>query len=159
VSDRPLDGLLPRTEAWVQEELAAQRRVLANLRLQQAALEVSDLPALDRAVAEARELQKLTRERDRRRKMLLKDFQRLWGVSAKSMTLGSICARLGGSGRRLKKLRDELNDVVRDVARTGQRVRTFARYHQGVIREVVETVVKNEGGSVERGGTLLNAEA
>jgi len=154
-----LDGLVPRTEAWVQEELGAQRRLLENLRLQQAALEGSDLASLDEAVRAGRDLTRRSTERDRRRKMLLKDFQRLWGVSAQSMTLGSICARLGGSGRRLKRMRDELRDVLRDIARTSQRVRTLARYHQGVIHEVVETVVEQEGGSMERGGTLLNAEA
>lgn len=156
---RPLDGLVPRTEAWVQEELGAQRALLANLRLQQTALEGADLEALEAHVVAGRDLVRTGPERDRRRRMLLKDFERVWGVSVKSMTLGSICARLGGSGRRLKRLRDELRDVLRDIARTGQRVRTLARYHQGVILEVVETVVEQEGGSVERRGTLLNAEA
>jgi hypothetical protein len=156
---QPIDGLLPRTVSWVQEELAAQRRLLENLKLQQAALEAADLDSLDVAVAAARELRSGAGARDSRRRMLLKDFQRLWGVSAKSMTLSSICARLGGSGRRLKILRDELQDLLRDVARSGQRVRTLARYHQGVIREVVDEVVTNEGGSTERRGTLLNAEA
>jgi len=154
-----LDGLIPRTEAWVQEEIGAQRLLLDNLRLQQAALEDADLKSLDGAVRGGRELARKGPERDRRRRMLLKDFQRLWGVSAQSMTLGSICSRLGGSGRRLVRLRSDLRDILREVARVGQRVRTLARYHQGVLHEVVETVVEQEGGSTERGGTLLNAEA
>ncbi len=154
-----IDGLIPRTEAWVQEELAAQRALLTNLRLQQDALEGSNLGGLEEAIRAGRELARRAPERDRRRRMLLKDFQRLWGISAQSMTLGSICARLGGSGRRLKRMRDELKETVRELARVGQRVKTLARYHQGVIHEVVETVVEQEGGSTERGGTLLNAEA
>jgi len=154
-----VDGLVPRIEALVQEELCAQRRVLENLVRQENALTNADIASLEGALSEARDLAAGASPRESQRRMLLKDFERLWGVSAKSLTLGSIAARLGGSGRRLKRMRAELSDELREVGRTAARVRTFARYHQGVIREAVERVVEQEGGVASEGGTLINAEA
>lgn len=154
-----VDGLVPRIEALVQEELGAQRRILANLKKQEAALTNADIASLEEALAEARDLGSGSAPREAQRRMILKDFERIWGVSAKSLTLGSIAARLGGSGRRLKRMRAELADELREVGRTAARVRTFARYHQGVIREAVERVVESEGGVANEGGTLVNTEA
>lgn len=155
----PVDGLVPRLEALVQEELGVQRRILENLVSQEAALLGANIDMLEQSLAAAREITATAPQREARRRMILKDFERLWGVSAKSLTLGSIAARLGGSGRRLKRMRAELNEELREVGRTAARVRTFARYHQGVIRETVERVVEQEGGVASRGGTLVNAEA
>lgn len=154
-----LDGLIPRIEALVQEELAMQRRVLENLQLQEKALIAADGAGLDELLVTARGILAAATPREARRRMLLKDFERIWGVSAKSLTLGSIAARLGSGGRRLKRLRAELSDVLREVARTSTRVRTFARFQQGVIRETVERVIKAEGGLISEGGALINAEA
>ena len=154
-----VDGLVPRIESLVQEELEAQRRILENLKRQEAALTHADIASLEAALADARDLAAAASPRESRRRMILKDFERLWGVSAKSLTLGSIAARLGGSGRRLKRMRSELAEELREVGRTAARVRTFARYHQGVIRETVERVVEQEGGVPSEGGTLINAEA
>jgi hypothetical protein len=154
-----VDGLVPRIEALVQEELAAQRNILANLELQESALTSVNIEALESALVASRDLAAAAGPREAQRRMILKDFERLWGVSAKSLTLSSIAARLGGSGRRLKRMRAELAEELRRVAQVATRVRTFARYHQGVIRETVERVVEQEGGVPSEGGTLINAEA
>jgi len=154
----PIDALVPRIEAVVQEELAAQRRILENLLEQEKALLSADVAGLEKALAETRNVIREAGPRESRRRMLLKDFEHLWGVSAKSLTLSSIAARLGGSGRRLKRMRAELADELREVARTAARVRTYARYQQGVIRETVERVVEQEGGVGSQSGTLVNTE-
>ena len=154
-----LDAMVPRLEALVQEELGVQRQVLENLTAQEAALLAADGDAVDSLLVEARSLMAGATARDTRRRMLLKDFERLWGVSAKSLTLGSIAARLAGSGRRLKRLRTELSDVLRETARTSTRVRTYARFQQGIIRDTVERVIESGGGRPSEGGTLVNAEA
>lgn len=154
-----LDGLIPRMEAWVQEELLAQRKVLENLKRQEVVLLATELNILEELIAEGRALRAATKPRDRRRHMLLKDFERVWGVSAANMTLGSIAARLGTSGRRLATLRKDLKEVVTEIAQLAQRVRTFARYHQGVIQEVVEDVLERDGQLLEEGGALVNTEA
>ena len=113
-----LDAMVPRLEALVQEELGIQRQILENLVAQEAALLEANGDMVDALLAEARGLMAGATGRDTRRRMLLKDFERLWGVSAKSLTLGSIANRLAGSGRRLKRLRTELSDVLRETART-----------------------------------------
>ena len=154
-----IDGLVPRIEALVLEEIDLQRRVLANLASQEVALIAADGAGLDELLDQARRLIQETAPREARLRMILKDFERLWGVSAKSLTLGSIATRLEGSGRRLKRLRTELLDVLREVARTGSRVRTFARFQQGIIRETVERVIESEGGKSKDSGSLINAEA
>lgn len=154
-----LDAMVPRLEALVQEELGVQRQILENLTAQETALLAADGDAVDALLVEARSLMAGATARDTRRRMLLKDFERLWGVSAKSLTLGSIAARLEGSGRRLKRLRTELSDVLRETARTSTRVRTYARFQQGIIRETVERVIESGGGRPSEGGTLVNAEA
>ncbi len=153
-----VDGLVPRIEAILQEELGAQRRILANLQAQERALLSADVAGLEAALAETRDVIREAGPREARRRMLLKDFERLWGVSAKSLTISSIAARLGGSGRRLKRMRAELLEELREVGRTAARVRTYARYQQGVIRETVERVVEQEGGVGSQNGTLVNAE-
>ena len=154
-----LDAMVPRLEALVQEELGVQRQILENLTAQEAALLAADGDAVDALHVDARRLMAGATSRDTRRRMLLKDFERLWGVSAKSLTLGSIAARLEGSGRRLKRLRTELSDMLRETARTSTRVRTYARFQQGIIRDTVERVIESGGGRPSEGGTLVNAEA
>ena len=154
-----LDGLIPRLEAWVQEELGAQRKLLANLKLQEKAIEITELEDLDRFIQEGRNLRATSGPRDRRRHMLLKDFERVWSVSAKALTLGSIAARLGSNGRRLNILRKDLKTTLKEIGSVARRVRTFARYHQGVIHEVVEDVLETNGDIVKQGGTLVNTEA
>jgi len=154
-----LDAMVPRLEALVQEELGVQRQILENLTAQEAALLAADGDAVDALLVDARRLMAGATSRDTRRRMLLKDFERLWGVSAKSLTLGSIAARLEGSGRRLKRLRTELSDMLRETARTSTRVRTYARFQQGIIRDTVERVIESGGGRPSEGGTLVNAEA
>jgi hypothetical protein len=51
-----LDGLIPRLEAWVQEELNAQRQILDNLKGQERAIQVTDLDSLDTHVQDGRNL-------------------------------------------------------------------------------------------------------
>ena len=91
-----IDGLVPRIEALVLEEIDLQRRVLVNLASQEVALIAADGAGLDELLDQARRLIQETAPREARRRMILKDFERLWGVSAKSLTLGSIAARLEG---------------------------------------------------------------
>ena len=154
-----LDGLIPRLEAWVQEELGAQRKLLENLKSQEKAIVSTDLDGLDLCIQEGRKLRATSGPRDRRRHMLLKDFERVWSVSAKALTLGSIVARLGSNGRRLDTLRRDLKETLREIGGIARRVRTFARYHQGVIHEVVEDVLETNADAMEQGGALVNTEA
>jgi hypothetical protein len=154
-----LDGLIPRLEAWVQEELNAQRKLLKNLEQQEGALKVTNFDELDLRVAEGRNLRATGGPRDRRRCMLMMDFERIWSVSAKTLTLGSIATRLGSNGRRLSILRKDLKACLTETGQVAQRVRTFARYHQGVIQEVVEDVLNTNGEALNEGGALVNTEA
>lgn len=154
-----LDALIPRLEALVQEELGVQRRILENLQAQEKALVAADGRGLDTLLESGRAIMNDAGARETRRRMIFKDLERVWGVSAKSLTLSSIATRLGSGGARIKRLRTELADVVREVGRTGARVRTFARFQQGIIRETVERVIEAEGGRGAEGGSLINAEA
>jgi hypothetical protein len=56
-------------------------------------------------------------------------------------------------------LRRELKETLKEIGTVAQRVRTFARYHQGVIHEVVEDVLETNDEALQEGGALVNTEA
>jgi len=154
------DNLLRRLEAYVQEEIGAQRRALEYLEAQEQAIRDGDaarIASCGRSVDV--ELRKVG-ERGRRREALLAELGGLWAVAPKTLTLSSICERAAQGSERLARQTADLRKVVAAVTRTSRRLASAARMHRGLTMEVIETVLAGEDElCVASGGTLVDAEA
>ena len=146
--------LLPRFEAWAQEEIGAQQalgaaleghaRVLARGRPQEVEASLAELDAADPRGSERRA------ELDR----LLGEFARRAGVAVETLTLGSVAERFGQRGARLTRLRAELRDittVVRDRSRT---MTLVARQQRALVVQVLEAVLGREALEGNRGAVV-----
>jgi len=146
--------LLPRFEAWAQEEIGAQQalrtaleghsRVLARGRPEEVEASLVELDAADPRGSERRvELEKL-----------LCDFARRTGVAAETLTLGSVAQRFGERGARLARLRAELRDlatIVRDRTRT---MTLVARQQRALVVQVLEAVLGRDALEGNRGAVV-----
>jgi hypothetical protein len=152
--------LLIHTEAWVQEEIVAQKRLSSLLADQERAIVTGDTPDLtETSQAIERELAGSV-PRDRRRRELVDGFARVWGIPAGAMSLSSIAERLGNEARRLVTLRRELRGVVADVLRRGRRISAMAQHHQGLLRDVMHLLAgAGDDRNKDHEGALVNAEA
>ena len=152
-------GLMRRLEAYVQEEIGAQRRLLEILETQEHSIRSGDSAAL---AEQGREIERELRtraERARRRSALLELFGRLWDVAPGTLTLSSICERAGDEAGLLLRQKDDLRNVVAAVTRSSRRLSSAARLHRRLIAEVIETVLAGEDEAcVAAGGTLVDAE-
>lgn len=151
---------LRHLEAYVQEEIGAQSRLLTLLQAQEAALRSHS--ALELAAATAsldRELES-THDRARRRQTILESLARKWSVAASSLSLTSVVERVGDEGERLARQRGELERATRKVQRLARRNAVAANYHQRLTAEVLQAVLAPQsGGLVTDGGGLVDAEA
>ena len=154
------DNLLRQLEAYVQEEIGAQRRALEFLEDQERAIRDGDAARISNSGSCVEgELRKVP-GRSRRRAALLEEFGRLWAVAPKTLTLTSICERVGESSGRLARQTEELRCAVASVARSARRLASAARMHQRLVSEVIENVLAGEEQTcVAAGGTLIDAEA
>ena len=154
-----LSTLMRHLEAYVQEEIGAQRRTTALLQAHEEAVHTT-LPAViqEATLALEQELRPVP-ARARRRDELLRAFGRLWGVEPTALTLGSLIERAGPDADRLVRQRQELRDATAKVARQSRRNAVAARTHQRLTADIIESVLAQGGDSVENGGSLVNAEA
>jgi hypothetical protein len=152
--------ILRKLEACLVEELGAQRRVLARLEAQQAALRAGDPAALD---ARGREIEAdvdSSLQRAQVRAALLRLLAAEWRVDSRTLTLGSIAERAGGEGQRLQRLRGDLRRASAATARALRRNARAARAHQRAWGEVLEGVLSAAvEGDPGAGGRLVDAEA
>jgi hypothetical protein len=151
--------LLRQLEAYVQEEIGAQGRVLAALDQQGAALR-SHEPAriLESTKALDVEIEAQMR-RSSRRTALIEGLAQAWGVAPSSLSLGSIVQRIGDEGARLARQRDDLKRAAGEVAKKSRRNGMVARFQHKIASDVLQAVLVPDGqGSLEEGGTLVDAE-
>jgi hypothetical protein len=154
------EQLLRSLEGYLQEEIGAHARTLSLLRAQEAAILASDPAAVS---AGGNALESETRsvvQRARRRDQLLAELGRHWGVAPGTLTLTSICTRLGPDSARLERQCRELRGIVQQVTRSARRLTTVARRHQRMLGDVIERLV-GAGGRAELmgSGALVDAEA
>jgi hypothetical protein len=146
-------------EAYVQEEIGAQRRTVSLLEAHEQAL-YTTLPAVIQEATKALEEDlRPVQARARRRDELLRAFGRLWGVEASTLTLGSLIERAGPDAERLQRQRQDLRDATAKVARQARRNAVAARTHQRLTADIIESLLAQGGEPVENGGSLVNAEA
>lgn len=158
-----VQSLLIQTEAWAQEELAAQTRMGKLLELQLAAVESSDTKALIEA-ADSIEAELGRRPaRELRRTKLMGEFARAFGVSKQTLTLSSISERAKGLGiatDRIDAARANVREAVARSMRLGRKLSVQARYHQGLFREVLAAIAEgSEQPPDEERGAWVHVEA
>ena len=155
-----IHALVIKLTSWAQEELGAQRRMHALLAEQERAVRAIDSPAITASGARIEEEIAGALSRERRRTRLLKGLGQAWGVDPNALTLASVCERAGDDAAGLLKLRGELRDEAARAVRLGRRITALARYHGGLLEEVMQVLVGEAGdGTEKRAGVLVDAEA
>ncbi|MCC7010969.1 MAG: flagellar export chaperone FlgN [Planctomycetes bacterium] len=154
---------LRQLEAYVQEEIGAQLRLLERLEAQDLALRSHDplriahtTRALDTEIEGAQ-------KRAQRRHTILAGLADVWGLASSSLSLSSVAERVGDDGddgERLERQKQELERISKRVQKLARRNTTVARFHQRLTSDVLQAVlVQDDGGNVHDGGALVDAEA
>jgi hypothetical protein len=152
--------LLRQLEAYIQEEIGAQQRLLALLGSQERAL-VAGVPAEIAAATQKleRELHALP-QRARRRSELLDALAKTWNVAPRALTLASVIERVGDDGDRLRRQRSELRNCAGQVARATRRNAFNARAQERVNGEMLQAVLAaGSNAPLATSGALVDAEA
>ena len=147
-------------EAWAREELAAQRRIVEQIGIQEAALRANDLAAFEAATILVQHEAETGGERQARRDRLIADLARHFGVSPRHVTLASLIERAGPEAGNLAELRRELRTAAQDVARDSRRLRRVMLALREVNREILGSLLGTPGThALDHEGSLVNAEA
>lgn len=145
---------------WAREELAAQRRVLGILELQEAAVHAQDAAATAQSTAELELALEAAPRRSARRARLFHALAERWGVAFQVLSLTSIAERHGPGAEPLLELRDQLEAVATEVAQRNRRVGALIGVHRRVTRDVIRIVLGDEHGDpLGTEGTLVDAQA
>lgn len=137
------------TEAWLQEELGAQRALLAALERVEQAARGGARAKLEHSGQELERLLAPAGMREARRAQLLEKLALALGVPARELTLTKLAARLAEAGletQRLEGLRNELREAVTAVLRAGRRLAAMAQYHRGVLEELCQLLTSESSG-------------
>jgi len=154
-----LAALAIHVEAWLQEELAAQRAIGAALTRIEAAARVGAAADLASSGRELEGLLAGTGARDGRRAALMARLTSALGFTSERVTLPELCARLAADGidtTRLEPMRAELRAVARSVLQASRRMAAMARYHRGFFEELCQLL---RLGASTSDGQLLDAQA
>jgi len=135
-----LQSSVIRLEAWLQEELAAQERMVELLERQEQAIRNSDDPGL-KAAGKDLDLELTSQpRRAARRGVLLAELANAMGIAPTALTLSHVADHAEANGinpTRLRTLREEIRSAAANVLRRGRRVASLARYHQGLLSELM----------------------
>ena len=158
---KSVHALLHQLESYAQEELDLQNRLLAALDAQRAALFSGDLVAMRANVELVDEQVRGSASRAQRRHELLARMAAHFDVAPATLSLGSICARIGPDAERLSRLAGELRVATQAVMHTTRRLAALARMHVRLNDEILDGVLAAKGKSLQdpdRSGALVNAE-
>lgn len=155
----PLQSLLNALQAWAQEELAGQRRILALVARQEQALCANDTHALLDATEELEPEMRAQSERAERRRRLFHRIAAHWQVDAEALSIGSILERCGGHAG-LAALREELRSSSNELVRRNRRFGALAGAQRRLIEELVAGLLQQDDPrALQEGGTLVNQRA
>ncbi len=163
-----IQALVNQTESWAQQELNAQKDLLELLEAQERAIAAGSAEGITSSGEGIQAQLRTGPARERCRLELMRRFARAWGVAAETLTLTSIADRadaeeVATSG--LRQLREELRSVGALVLRRGRRIAAMARYHQGLLAEIMGLLLDDPTGNAllsggrGEGGALVNQEA
>ncbi|MBK8180093.1 MAG: flagellar export chaperone FlgN [Planctomycetes bacterium] len=150
----PASTLVRELENYAVEELELQRRLLTALREQEAALFHGDMAAIREGVQRFDAALRGAPQRAARRGELLRRMAQQFRVSPKSLTLTSICARLGPDGVGLARQATELREATQAVSAATRRLGALARLHVRLNGELLAAVLGGEGAGAMPAGAL-----
>ena len=158
-----LTTLLIQLQAWTQEEIGAQGRLIGLLADQEKAVREGRTDGVRCSGEKLEEELVQSGPRDKRRRDLMKGFAKVFGVPAATLTLTSIMERAEEVNEDLaclRALREQLRDRVAVVVRATRRIASLARYHQGVLADLMRILTSphQEAGALGD-GVLVDAEA
>ena len=156
-----LQALVHRLEAYAQEELDLQTRTLAMLREQESALFHGNLAAMQTNMELIDAQLKGAAARTTRRHEILRSLGVEFGVAPSTLSLSSICTRLGRNGERLARIAIDLRAATLCVSRSTRRLSALARMHARLNDEILGTLLADRGvdhKDMARCGVLVNAE-
>jgi hypothetical protein len=154
-----LATLAIHAESWLQEELGAQRALLAVLTRIEAAARGGNTAELTSSGSELERLLAGSGARDGRRAALLARLATALGLPAEGLTMTKVCARLAAEGidtTRLEPMRAELKEVAGSVLQVSRRTAALAQYHRGFLEELCQCL---RLGSESSEGHLVDARA
>ncbi len=155
----PIQSLLNSLQAWAQEELAGQRRMLAIIERQEQALCANRPDDLAQATAALEPELVAQAERVEKRKRLFAVLGARWNADPAALTLSSILAR-SDEQPGLATLRDELRRSTNELLRRNRRFSALAAAHRRLVEELVQALIQaGDPACRNQGGMLVDAEA
>ena len=154
-------ALIHQLEAYAQEELNLQSRLLEALRAQEGSLFSGELESMRTNLQLVDEQLRGSGARAQRRHDLLCRLGAHFGVAQDTLTLTGICLRLGSDGARLSRLAAELRTLAQAVTRSTRRLAALARMHVRLNDDILGAVLAGQGvdaQSLQGTGALVNAE-
>lgn len=155
----PVQSLLNSLQAWAQEELAGQRRLLALIERQEQTLCANDPAGLAEATAALEPELAAQAERVEKRRRIFAVLGARWKADPEALSLSSILERCGPQPG-LERLRDELRRSTTELLRRNRHFSALCSAHRRLVAELVGALleIKNPE-SRARGGGLVDAEA
>lgn len=155
----PIQTLLNSLQAWAQEELAGQRRMLAVIVRQEASICANDPDALAEATRTLEPELAAQAERVEKRRRLFVVLAAHLGADPEALTLGSILERCGPQPG-LEALRGDLRRSTVELLRRNRHFAALAGAHRRLVEELVSALLQAANPSSDpRGGALVNAQA
>lgn len=155
----PVQSLLNSLQAWAQEELAGQRRMLAIIERQEQALCANDPEGLAAATQALEPELAAQGERVEKRRRLFAVLAAHWKADPEALSLASIIERCGEQPG-LARLREELRRSTLELLRRNRRFAALAAAHRRLVEELVKALLSAGQPAPRRhGGALVDAEA
>ncbi len=150
---------LRQLEAYLQEELGAQGRLIRLLEDQERALLSHSRPAIESASHALQAQFSASATRSRRREEIIAQLAQTWGVAPQTLTLASISERAGDEGLRLARQRSDLQRATRTAQRLAQRTAAAARLHSRISSDVVRACLGVDASAPKlEAGSVVDAE-
>lgn len=156
-----IQALIVQMELYAKAELELQKNTLIALREQEAALLHGDLASIRANVERVDAQLDGCVARSAKRQELLRRFGLHFGVAPGTLTLTSICSRLGRDGAGLARIAEPLREATLSVSRATRRLGALARMHARLNDEILKDVLAIQGvdpKDMERCGALLDAQ-
>ena len=155
-----LQSLMNHLWAWIEREIVAQRELDSLLAEQEAAIVEQDTEALEGVLERLQAALDGAPARNEKRLAIFAGLAEHWQVAVDFLTLSSITERLGPDAGRLPALRAELREVAAGVVRRQRRISKAVATHRRITKDVFDALFGDQdGGPLEREGTLVDAEA
>lgn len=144
-------ALLPRLEAWAQEEIGVQQRLETALIAHEKQLGAGSPEEVESSLRGLQALDGRGAARRRELDRTLRELAAAWGLATGTLTLGSVAERFGKDGERLGRLRVQLRKACESVQARSRRIALIARQQREIVRLALDTVLGPEGLDGERG--------